>query len=234
MQIDRKHICVWNQRHLQKNGFHIIEKGPQASVAYPDHVLRLALKANPLSNASTVARISEVDASLPVRDRVKCWQPHDQHAVTMHVLLRFKNADPPPNLTEVAFFWNAPFPTQPEDTPILPTVIGASRDHGMYTAVIVQNFDGSDGLFQRRPMPEWLNVSAWHAIDIILTTTLASISVRQSGRCTNMLSVPWLQPPGPLAAEISIDNDNFPEGHLPVLVPDWMEVQRLDIRWERI
>jgi hypothetical protein len=214
-----KHIRTWSREHILHNGFNIVEQGGQAAISYPNHHVRLALTADPSTSITTIARITEGDSF--------CWQPTNDHPVIMQITLRFDQATPPPNLTEVAFLWNAPDLTQR-----LPSVVGISRDHGAYTAIVAQDFNPAtgDGLFLRAPVPSWLNATNWHTIRIELTITSAQVQVEQGGRQATIVTGTLLHPPEPLAAEVSIDNDNFPEGHLPVIVSDKMDVRFLGIQ----
>jgi hypothetical protein len=84
----------------------------------------------------------------------------------------------------------------------------------------------------RSPIPSWLDATDWHTIRITLTTTSAQVHVEQRRRRAVIVTGTLLHPPEPLAAEVSIDNDNFPEGHLPVIAPDGMEIRSVSITRE--
>jgi hypothetical protein len=75
-----KHIRRWSRERILNNGFTIVEQGEQATVTYAHH-LRLALAADPSTNVTTIARITEVDSF--------CWQPTDDHPIVMRITLRF-------------------------------------------------------------------------------------------------------------------------------------------------
>jgi hypothetical protein len=81
-------------------------------------------------------------------------------------------------------------------------------------------------------MPSWLDATDWHTIRISLTTTSAQVHVEQRRRRAVIVTGTLLHPPEPLAAEVSIDNDNVPEGHLPVIAPDGMEIRSVSITRE--
>jgi hypothetical protein len=209
-------IRVWEPGQLVQVGFNAVCRGEQASIIYARRQLRLALTANTSSSASTIARITEVD-SFP-------WQATDAHPIVMRVSLRFDQATPPPNLTEVAFLWNAPFLTGR-----LASVVGVSRDHGAYWAIVAQDFDPTtgDGLLERAPIG--IEATDWHTITIRVSTTQASVAITQRRRRVTVLTRALPHPMEPLAAEVSIDNDNVPEGRLPVVMPDALSVRSLGI-----
>lgn len=213
------HIRSWDPQRMERAGFTIAEQGHQARITYPDRRLRLALTADPSTSARTIAGITEVP-TFP-------WQPEADQSVVMRVTLRFDEPAPPPNTTAIVALWNAPRP--PER---LPTIVGISRDHGAYMALVAQDFNPATGggLLQRAAMPGWLDPTDWHTLHIELAIDRAAVRVAQGPRRAVVAAGQLLHPPEPLAVELSIDNDNFPEGRLPVVAHAGLEVQSLAIK----
>jgi hypothetical protein len=74
-------------------------------------------------------------------------------------------------------------------------------------------------------MPASVHADVWHTIGIVIAVNRATITVDEQP----VLDVALPVPPPALAAELSVDNDNIPEGHLPVITPDALTVRTLVI-----
>jgi hypothetical protein len=236
--VQRKNITNWqNLRQVNKQGFNADVVGSQASMTFNRNqgqgVLSLDLAANPTNTEYTASRITEVNSSAPISERVKCWQPTETKNVVAEYVIRFDQAATPANLTENMFFWNAPLPASPSEQPIPFTTIGVTRSLGSYRAVVAQNLDIAtfSGLLQQQPMPEWLDASQWHTIRVTISQTHASVQVAQGSHSySELLKVALQHAPEPLAFEFSVDSEAFPGLYVPVTTPDGLDIAHLDIR----
>jgi len=236
----RRRIRNWNTNQLRRNGFHVTVVGDQASLTFhreaQHQFLSLSLASNPTSAIPTASRITEIERGVPVVERIKHWQTTPEQDVIMECSLRFAQALPPPGLIENVGLWNAPLPSKnapPTDLPISMMAVGISRSYGQYVALVAQDlnlFTGM-GLYQRNAMPEWLDPTTWHRVRIHLAQKSVLIEIAQGRRAyTPILQHSLLHPAEPLACEFSIDNDNFPKPHSPVVVPDQIDIGYLHIR----
>ncbi len=186
------------------------------------------------TTSPVASRITEIDTSFPVDQRVKCWQPDENRDVVVDVTMRFAQASPPPGLTENVFLWNAPFGPNPSTL----TSIGVTRSlnpfsgQQEYNAIVAQDLDFGtfSGLLLLAPVPSWLDATAWHTVRITVTNSTATIEVLQGTHSfTQVISTPLLHRPEPLGFELSVDNEVFPGVFAPVFVPDTLTVGSLDI-----
>ena len=74
-----RNIENWHSTdQLERKGFNVELFGNQASLGFQrDHghqYAALDLAANPTSASYTASRISEIDGTLPIAQRIKCWQ----------------------------------------------------------------------------------------------------------------------------------------------------------------
>lgn len=241
--LPRKHINFWGSRRaIEARGFNFDLVGPQASATFRRN-LSLDLASDPSSSAYTAARITEIDTWKPIAERVKCWQATPQKNVVVEFRVRFDQRDAQMGLTENLMLWNAPFPsTTPE--PARPvTAIGVSRNsmfgQPQYMAQVVQDLDfatfAPPMVFETRPMPAWLNAADWHRVRITLSQTTAQVDVAQGHNAyTTVLTAALLHPAEPLGFEFSVDNELAPGITAPVIVPDGLDVDYLDMRMERV
>jgi hypothetical protein len=204
----------WTPARLAQDGFIRIQEGSQAHITLARRHVRFALDADSMRADPVAARITELAPDRPLR-----WQPAIDRPITLSARVRFDQAQPPPHLTETIFFWAG------LTLPV--SAIGVTRDHEMYAAIVAINFDPqtATGVFHRAPVPATVRADAWHTIGIVVGVNRATITIDD----LPLLDVSLPEPPPALAAELSVDNDNFPEGHLPVLTPDGLTVQSLTI-----
>jgi hypothetical protein len=227
------HVNNWKDAdHLANEGFYIEQFGSSASYGFNDHVLSLDLGTTGDANYAAT-RITEIDVSVPVDQRVKCWQPTASKDVVAEYTMKF---DQPYGsmLTENVFFWNAPF----GQNPIPLSAVGVTRSPGsggQYAAIIAQdvvfNPDFSiSGLFYIVPMPSWLNAADWHTIRVTISNGSAQVEVKQgSNDYTTVLSAPLLHTPEALGLEYSVDNEIFPGFTVPVSMSDGLDLGELTI-----
>lgn len=236
--VPHKSIEQWNNlNQLGAQGFYAEIHGEEAALTFnrEQNDKYLSLDIAPSGDAAAdyaASRITEIDATLPVGERVKCWQPTDSRDVVAEFEVRF---DQPvtPGLTENLVFWNAPF----GETSIPITTIGVSRSlstGGMYAAVVAQDLvlaPEFSGLMQVSPMPAWLDDTAWHRIRITISTTSARIEVAQGEHpFTTVLETALLHAPEPLGFEFSIDNEALPGMYIPVPFGDGVDVTDFEVR----
>ena len=204
----------WTPARLARNGFRLVQESSQAHVSSTRRHLRLALDADTTRAGPVAARITDLAADQPHR-----WQPTNDRPIRLSAQIRFDQTQSPAHLTETIFFWTGLTP------PI--SAIGVTRDHGMYAAVVAVNFDPATGagIFQRAPVPSSVRADSWHIITIAIAVDQATITVADQ----LVLDVTLPEPPPALAAELSVDNDNVPEGHLPVITPDALTIRTLSI-----
>jgi hypothetical protein len=209
---ERVSFPPWTPSHLARNGFRRFQEGSQAHVTIARQRLRLALDADAACTTPVAARLTELAPGQPRR-----WQPTIDRPILLSAQVRFDQVQSPQHLTETIFFWSGLTP------PI--SAIGVTRDHGMYAAIVVVNFDPATGagVFQRTPMPSTVRADAWHTITIVIAADRATITVADQP----VLDVTLPELPPPLAVELSVDNDNIPEGHLPVITPDALSIRTL-------
>jgi hypothetical protein len=224
---------------LERKGLHVELFGDQSSLSFEreraDRYAALDLSADPSDSTYTASRISEIDGTLPIAQRTKCWQASERRAVVSEYTVRFDQAATQASLTENLFFWNSPLPAVGASEPALPlTAFGVSRSQGVYQAVALQDvvfvpFSASD--FATAPMPAWLDASEWHTIRVTISQTVARIEVSQGGhRFYTVLEEALSHPAAPLGFEVSIDNEAFPGVYVPVTTPDGIDLEELEIR----
>jgi hypothetical protein len=232
-----RHIENWNnEAQLAAQGFYIEQFSPSASYSFQDGNLSLDLA--PTGDPSYAAtRITEIDVTAPVAQRIKCWQPTAKKDVVAEYTLRFDQAQGS-MLTENVFFWNAPF----GENPIPLSAIGVTRgagSGGMYAAVIAQDLVFNpdftfSGLFYIVPMPAWLNAADWHTVRVTIRSDSARIEVKQgSNDYTTVVDAPLNHLPEPLGLEYSVDNELFPGFTAPVAVGDGVDIGELDIEYSK-
>jgi hypothetical protein len=228
-----KHIQNWHSiDQLERWGFNAVVDGDQASVHFNGD-LSLDLARNPSNTQSQVSRMTEIDASIPIAQRVKCWEAAPGRDVVVEFRERFDRPATPPNLAEDLFLWNAPLagPNNPAELPHLLTAIGVSRTSAfgapMYVAEVVQDLDLTtfNGLLKIELLPNWLNPAAWHNVRITLSQTNAKIEVAQGDQpFTLALQTALPHPAEPLGFELSVETSG------PIATADGLNVSCLDIR----
>lgn len=239
--VQHRHIDRWSSTdQLAGAGFNIDMIGSQASLtvqgAGRDSYLSFDLASNPSSTLPVASRITEIESDLPIDARVRCWQARSNHNVVAEYIVRFDQAATPPGLTENLLLWNAPLPAPGSgETPRLLTAIGVTRSmNAPYSAAVAQDLNTATfaGLYQRRPMPAWLDATDWHAVRVTVSQTSARIEVAQGQRGYELvLDATLAHPPESLAMEFSLDNDNFPFPRRPITVPDGLDLRCVDIRY---
>lgn len=234
--VGHKSIEQWNNlNQLGAQGFYPEIHGEEASLTFnrEQNDKYLSLDVAPSGDGAAdyaASRITEIDAALPVGERVKCWQPTDTRNLVAEFEVRF---DQPvtPGLTENLVFWNAPF----GENPIPITTIGVSRSlstGGMYAAVVAQDLvlEPFSGLMEVSPMPSWLDDTAWHRVRITVSSGSARIEVAQGEHpFTTVLETALLHPPEPLGFEFSIDNEALPGMYIPVPFGDGVDVTAFEV-----
>jgi hypothetical protein len=242
--LDRKLIPFWGSRSfIEALGFNFDIVGDQASVKF-QRDLSLDLASNPASSAYTASRMTEIDSSVPIADRVKCWQSTPSKNVIVEYRVRFDQSAAQPNMTENLILWNAPLPSPNTPEPARPiTAIGVSRNAAFgapqYYAEVVQDLDfatfAPPFILNLTPMPAWLDAGQWHRIRITLSQTTGQVEVAQGAHpFTTVSKVALLHPTGPLGFEFSMDNEFVPGVYVPVTIPDGLNVSYLDIHTERV
>jgi hypothetical protein len=241
--LDRKFIPFWGSRNfIEAQGFNFDIVGDQASVMFRNN-LSLDLASNPLSSAYTASRITEIDSSMPIADRVKCWQATPTKNVVVEFRIRFDQSAAQPGLTENLILWNAPLPSSTPEPARPITAIGVSRNGAFgppqYYAEVVQDLDfgtfAPPYILQLTPMPAWLDAGQWHRIRITLSQTTGQIDVAQGVRpFTTVSKVALLHPAEPLGFEFSLDNEFVPGVYVPVAIPDGLDVSYLNIHMQRV
>lgn len=236
--VRHKRIENWKDLdQLDRKGFNVDLVGDQASITFDREeqhkFLSLNLAADPTSAQYTASRITEIDSTLPIDQRVKCWQPTPDTNVVVEFVVRFDQAAPPPGLTENLILWNAPFPSPGSTEPSIPlTAIGVTRNGGEYAAIVAQDLDFStfSGFLVRQPLPAWLDATDWHSVRITVSETSVLIELAQGEQdYTPVLLTELPHPVEPLGFEFSVDNEAFPGFFVPVTVPDSLDVDFLDI-----
>lgn len=195
--------------------------------------LSLDLAAAPDSFEYTASRITEIDSSVPVTERTKCWQPSDSADVVAEFDLRLNQATSI-GLNETMMFWNAPFDSNGTAIPI--TMFGVSRSpstNGEYAAVVAQDLvmmPEFSGLLQIGAMPDWLDETAWHSVRITISTTSVQIEVAQGEHeYTTVLQTDLSHAPEPLGLDFSIDNEIIPGMNVPVTVDSSIDLGSLRV-----
>ncbi|HSM56343.1 MAG TPA: hypothetical protein VK879_09340 [Candidatus Sulfomarinibacteraceae bacterium] len=216
---------------LASRGFHVHDDG-LGSVDFRGRgkaaVAELIL-AEDLSEQPNAARITEVDSSVPVDQRMRCWQPTERFDVVAEFEVRFDQPDTPPGVTETLFLWNAPLG---EDSASTLTAFGVTRNQffGGYSAVAAQNLDLATFAGHLELVPMSVDPTQWHSIRVTMSMAQVIIEAAQGGDYQTVLVS---TPPGaiePLAFEFSLDNEVFPGNFEPVSVPDTLEIESLSIR----
>ncbi len=236
--LTHKRIPAWNnQAQVAAQGFFAEVNGAVASLEFEkeaaDHYLELEVDQTPSADP-VGARITEVDNHFAPAERVKCWQPSANRSVVAEFSLRYDQPAAPFGLTETAMLWNAPF----GENPLPMTAFGVTRSldiftqQPQYSAIVAQNLvlDPFSGLLLTAPMPDWLDATRWHTVWVTLTEGSVLIEVAQDGNHTVVLATPLLEAPEPVAMEFSVDNELLPGLQSPVIIPDAMEVNFLDVR----
>jgi hypothetical protein len=216
-----------NEQQVEAQGFHFQVTPPGGSYAFNQQgnqrFLSLRMDPFPFTGELSSSRISEIDTSLPPEERTLCWQPSPTQNVMVMYTHRFAEATPPPGLSENLFLWNAPL-----DTGELITAIGVTRSnlYGGYFAIVTQDYDFATGtgLLQLVPMPAWLDATAWHTVNIVVSQGTATITVKQGANQATVLQTNLLRTPGPLGFEFSLDNEIFPGVYAPVTIADQLDV----------
>lgn len=243
-----KYIERWSSvEQLKAKGFFVDVFGEQASLRFErEHwykYLTLDVAASPdpgtppsPSYPYIASRITEVDTSLPVDQRVKCWQPTANKDLVVEFTVRFDKTFAP-MLTENLILWNAPIGANP----IPFTAIGVSRSvmsNYEYAAIVAQDVNFADlasetDLLVIQPVLQTvpdLDVTKWHKVRITVSEETALIEIAQGRhRYTPVLEIALLHPPEKLAFEFSVDNEIVPGLFGPVVVPDNLDVGSLEI-----
>ena len=242
-----------NEKTITQNGFYIDLFGTgELNFNKEGHLKYATLSLAPdLTGNYDASRITEVDTSLPPEERTKCWQPTEDWDVVVGYIVRFEQAENP-GLTENMVLWNAPIGVNGS----LPfTVIGATRNQLFpgYMAMIAQDLvigPEPSGFIQVAPMPEWLDPTEWHFVQIRVSQQGASVAVAQalygfenlnykqldySQENVNyevVLEVDLPAPVEPLAFEFSLDNEVLPGLIIPFADQDSLDVASLAIWYE--
>ncbi len=240
--VRHKHVENWNNfAEVEAHGFFINQIGEQSSLGFgvddSYKFLSLDLDVTPNFAGEYIAsRITEIDDTFPVDQRVKCWQPTADENIIVETALRFDQPLPLFGLTENIFLWNAPF----GENPLPITAIGVTRSIDLstfqpqYSAIVSQDlilYPEFSGLLVTEPMPAWLNASDWHMVRITVSQDSASIEVAQGAYAyTPVLQIPLLHTPEMLGFEFSVDNEAFPGLYAPIIVPDGLDIGFVDIR----
>jgi hypothetical protein len=240
--LPHKRVDFWgSQQAIEARGFNFDLIGDQASATFQRN-LALDVASDPNSSAYTASRITEIDTWQPIAERVKCWQATPTKNVVVEFRVRFDQQATPAGMTENLMLWNAPFPSDTPEPARPVTTIGVSRNSAlgapMYVAVVTQDLDyatfAPPFVFQVTPMPSWLDPSAWHRVRITISQATAQIDVAQgSNPYMTVLKASLLHPAEPLGFELSVDNEQAPGWTVPVVIPDGLDVDFLDIRTER-
>jgi hypothetical protein len=241
--LDRKFIPFWNSRRLiEAQGFNFDLIGDQASVKFRNN-LSLDLASDLSSSAYTASRMTEIDDTQPIAQRVKCWEATPAKNVVVEYRIRFDQSAAQAGLTENLILWNAPLPAPGSSEMAKPiTSIGVTRNGAFgapnYYAEVVQDLDfatfAPPFILELNPMPDWLDAGQWHRVRITLSHTHGKVDVAQGLHpFTNVSNVMLLHPAGPLGFEFSIDNEFVPGVYVPVNIPDGLDVSYLDIHMER-
>jgi hypothetical protein len=187
------------------------------------------------SGQMSASRMTEIDASLPPEQRVKCWQPTARRDVVVEFTARFEQPTTPPNLTENLSLWNAPIGAGGESLPMTAVSLTRNQMFPGYVAVVAQNLvlaPEPSGFLQIAPVPAWLDPTDWHQVRIRVSQQAALIEVAQGRhRYTEVLQVELPQPIEPLAFEFSLDNEVIPGVVAPITDPDTLDVTFLSIRY---
>jgi hypothetical protein len=243
-----------NEKIITRNGFHIDLYGTgELDFSKEGHLKYATLSLAPdLSGNYSASRITEVDTTLPPEERTKCWQPTKKWDVVVAYIVRFEQAENP-GLTENLVLWNAPIGV---DGSLPFTVVGATRNQMFpgYLAMIAQDLViGAEpsGFIQLAPMPEWLDPTEWHFVQIRVSQQHASVAVAQAlfgfenlnyknmdnGRenlnYEVVLDVDLPAPVEPLAFEFSLDNEVLPGLVIPFAEQDSLDVASLGIWYEK-
>jgi len=231
--IPAKHIQNWRSaEQLNQKGFNTVDEGDLASVDFGGDLL-LSMAGSSTNILAKASRVTEIDADLPIAQRVKCWQASPGQDVVVEFRERFNESAAPLNLQEDSFLWNAPLPSpnNPE-LPGLLTAIGVSRTtaFGGYVAEIVQDLNvmtfSGDFLFKIEALPVWLDATEWHNVRITLSQTHAKIEIAQGDHpFAPALESALLHPAEPLGFEFSVDTSE------PIVQADGLNVSCLDIRY---
>lgn len=216
-----------NVHQVQAQGFHFQVTPPGGSYAFNrqgnQRYLSLRMDPFPFNGELSSSRITEVDTSLPPDQRIFCWKPTQTKNVAVTYTYRFAEATPPPGLSQNLFLWNAPL-----DTGNFITAVGVTRSSlfGGYFAIVAQDFDFAtgSGMLQLVPMPAWLDATAWHTVDIVLSQQTATIKVKQGTNQATVLQTNLLRPPDALGFEFSMDNEIAPGVIVPVTVADQLDI----------
>jgi hypothetical protein len=230
--IPTKHIQNWHSvEQLYQGGFNTVAEGDLATVGFDGNLL-LNLAGGSANNQAQTSRVTEIDADLPIAQRVKCWQASSGQDVVVEFRERFNESGAPQNLQEDLFLWNAPLPgpNNPEPPQLL-TAIGVSRTSAfgapIYIAEIVQDLDVMtfNGFFQFAPLPDWLDAAEWHNVRITLSEAYAKIEVAQGDHpFKSVLQVGLPHPAEPLGFEFSVESSG------QTVPADGLNVSCLDIR----
>jgi hypothetical protein len=233
---------IWNWQspeQLRRKGFNIDVFGDQASLTFANNhrFMSLDLASNPTNAQPMASRITEIDGQQPIAQRVKCWQATERENVVLDFIVRFQQPTTPPGLTENLLLWNAPLPSPGSgEAPMLMTAIGVTRSLNQpYSAVVAQdfNFTNFSGLFSRNAMPSWLDATKWHFVRTTISRANVTIAVAQDGHgLTQVAQVALPHPADPLGFEFSLDNEAFPGQHVPVSMPDGLDVAFFGIGME--
>ncbi|GIK56307.1 MAG: hypothetical protein BroJett015_19700 [Chloroflexota bacterium] len=216
-----------NEQQVKTGGFNFQVTPPGGSYAFYEDDGRpyLALRMVPFifHGELSSSRISEIDTSRPLDQRVYCWQPTPTANVVVTYTHRFAEIAPPPGLSENLFLWNARLSS---DKGV--TAVGVTRSHlyNGYFAIVAQdfNFAARTGLLQLTPLPVWINATKWHTVHIVMSQETATLQIEQDDRQATVLQMPFLHPPDPLGFEFSLDNEIAPESIHPVTVADQLDI----------
>ncbi len=216
-----------DEQQVILNGFHFQVTPPGGSYTFQaegeQRYLSLRMAPFAFKGELSASRISEIDTSRPLAQRVYCWQPIPTADVVVQYTHRFQEAAPPPGLSENLFLWNARLAAAEGVT-----AVGVTRSHlyNGYFAILAQDFHlaANTGLLQLCSMPAWLDPTAWHTIHLALSSEFVTIQAAQGDEQAVVLHAAWLHPPAPLGFEFSVDNEIAPGSIVPVTVADQLDV----------
>lgn len=222
-------IQHWSSKTLALAGFRTqLYGGDQAEVGLNGKTLALNVAADPNNAGYVAARITDIDTSVPIAERVHCWKPTADKAVEVNFSIRFTQPQVAPGMTENMMLWNSPMadPAHPE-LPIPLTAFGVSRALGSYTTVVVQNLDlmtFQASVYHRGEMPAWLDATAWHTVTMRVAQDRVTIHISQGDQSALVSDVMLPNAPVATGMEFSVDNEGMPGQYPPITVPDGAEI----------
>lgn len=201
-----------------------IKRERQASIQYKGDHAQFRIDPDPESNEYAASRISEIDSRLEVEQRVKRWRPTLDKLVAGKFRVRFTHEQTA--VTYNLLLWNAPLK---KDRGIPATSIGVTRgcaSNFEYSAVIAQNIIANQHtgnlsgdvleINKLREAANWLCMTEWHWVYVILAENWAQIEVEQGDNRKVVAETRLVKPVEALGFVFSVDNEVFPGRYVPV------------------